>query len=66
MHCSEKYENMKIKENVIFVLNFGIQEAFTVTRNLKCLTYQTYVINDFQAIATTEQIINICFVVLYF
>jgi len=31
MHCSEKYENMNIKENVKCVLNFKIQEAFTMT-----------------------------------
>jgi len=31
MQCSEKYENMNMKENVKFVLNFKIQEAFTIT-----------------------------------
>jgi hypothetical protein len=34
MHCSEKYENMNIKENVKLVLNFKIQEALTVTHEI--------------------------------
>jgi hypothetical protein len=34
MHCSEKFEDMRIKKNVKSVLNFEIQEAYTIKHEI--------------------------------